>query len=336
MPKLLIPSLRKKYAPKQFSIKELYHKRNDILVLREFGGLGDILMHRMMFEDFKKLSPDFKIFFACPKIYHEALEDHPYIDCLLDSKDIEIRDFIISYNTSTACCRYEERMAPLSGKHRSDIWANHCGVELHSHDMNFRLPEEVFHYGRKIISEMFQNDKPTVVYSPISAMISKNIPESLSKSLIEDVKDMGFNVLTIHSKPILGLMSYPNIYGKTIKQWMGIISAADYAISVDTSTFHFSGGIKKPTVGVFTFADGKVYGKYYPNHELVQKHRDDGNWSCGPCYNISKCTKSKLPQKPCLTEITKDMILDGFLRLLKRFPTNKKVNIPIKLDILPL
>jgi ADP-heptose:LPS heptosyltransferase len=94
------------------------------------------------------------------------------------------------------------------------------------------------------------------------------------------------------------------------------MSLADYVISVDTSAFHLAGGLKKPLMGIFTFADGKVYGKYF-NFVLVQKHRDNGNWDCGPCYNFSICPKSPLKVKPCLTELKYDDFMIGIQKLLQ-------------------
>src|SRR5690606_29628645 len=111
------------------SIEEFHSQRKKVIVMREVGGLGDILMHRMMFEDFKRIMPDAEVVFACPEIYHEALYDHPYIDTLENSKKIDYLDYVIHYNTTSACTRHESRVAPFSDKHRSDIWANHCGVE---------------------------------------------------------------------------------------------------------------------------------------------------------------------------------------------------------------
>ena len=50
---------------KVLSLKDFNDKKNKILILRETGGLGDILMHWQMFEDFKSDMPDavsFKVF----------------------------------------------------------------------------------------------------------------------------------------------------------------------------------------------------------------------------------------------------------------------------------
>ena len=137
------------------------------------------------------------------------------------------------------------------------------------------------------------------------------------------LQKMGCNVVALHKTPIeeLRVNDVNTIWGISIKQWMGILEAADYVISVDTAAFHFAGGIKKPLVGIFTFMDGKTYGKYY-DFVLVQKHRDNGDWDCGPCFDWPQCPKcpKNNPLKPCLTEISVDMIMEGIEKMFELWP----------------
>lgn len=270
-------------------------------------------MHRMIFEDIKLKNFNKNVVFACPKQYHKAVENHPFIDEIVDCETLDKE--IFHYNTTNACHRYESKIAPFSDKHRSDIWAEHCGINLKNHNMHICLKNEFLDYGIKLI-----NKKPSVLFAPISSMKSKNLNDDQICKTVIGLKQRGYNVFGCHTYPIKSLldMNIPVICGIDINQWMGIIAASDYVISVDTSVLHFAGGINKPTVGIFTWADGKVYCKYYENCIVVQKHRDDGNWECGPCYNWGMCPKSRNSEKPCLTELTSEMILNGFDMLLKK------------------
>jgi ADP-heptose:LPS heptosyltransferase len=99
-----------------------------------------------------------------------------------------------------------------------------------------------------------------------------------------------------------------------IKHWMALVAAADYVVSVDTSTFHCAGGLGRPLTGIFTYIDGLTYSKYYPTAIIVQKHRLlDPSWDCGPCFNWHNCPKcpAQNPIKPCLTDISTAMLVDG-------------------------
>jgi ADP-heptose:LPS heptosyltransferase len=306
---------------RNYTLREIYDKRKCVLVKRATGGLGDILMHRMIFEDFKLLIPDLEITFACPVIYHEAVIDHPYIDNIVDAKTVKEDDFVLYYNTTSICSRYELRVAPYVDKHRSDIWAEHCGVPLTRHDMHIRLSKEERQWARNKLSEMNPESKPTVLLSPISAMMGKNLEVGQGQPVIDELKKRGYYVFITHTADV-PQFDAPCLNGISIRQWMSIIKEVNFVISVDTSTYHCAGGLGKPVVAVFGWADGKVYGKYYPGQELVQKHRDyTPDWTCGPCYNFGDCVKLPGPEirKPCITEITSEDILDGFDRLVNRY-----------------
>ena len=41
----------KKVFDKNISLKQFHERKNNVLIHRVCGGLGDILMHRMLFED---------------------------------------------------------------------------------------------------------------------------------------------------------------------------------------------------------------------------------------------------------------------------------------------
>jgi len=304
------------------SIDEFYEKRKKVLVIRETGGLGDILMHRMMFEDFKKIMPDAQIVFACPELYHEALYDHPCIDELQNSKKISHLDYVLHYNTTCACTRHEMRMAPFADKNRADIWANHCGVELESHNMHITIEREKLKWAKEKLDREVGVGRPRVCVAPISAMVTKNLLDWQLKAVVDHLRKRGCLPFAVHTKPMPYLseeLNVPVFCDISIREWMAVLSSTEYVISVDTAAFHYAGGIGKPVVGIFAPFDGKVYGKHY-DFVLVQKHRDNGDWDCGPCYAWTNCSKCKQVPKPCLTEISKDMLIEGIDNMLEKWP----------------
>jgi ADP-heptose:LPS heptosyltransferase len=149
----------------------------------------------------------------------------------------------------------------------------------------------------------------------------KDLMDDQLVELAKELEQMGCFVYATHKEPIeiLTKIGVDIVYGQKTRQWMSLVNATDYIISVDTATFHLAGGLKKPLTGIFTFADGKVYGKYY-DFVLVQKHRDDGDWDCGPCYTWYSCPKTGEFLKPCLTKLTIELIMDGIRRMFKRWP----------------
>jgi ADP-heptose:LPS heptosyltransferase len=310
-----------KTKPKKWTLREFSERYNKILIFRGTGGLGDIFMHRMMFEDFHLLSPGIHITFACPEMYHDAVRDHPFINELVDDKKVDRNDYIAVYDTTTACGKYEMAKAPYGDKNRSDIWADHCGIELTRHNMHIHLSEEEKKSGDDSIKAL-KPTKPTVAFAPISAISSKNLDIKQINETVKMIREMGYFVFGIHRMHIDDFDG-EILTGRNLRHLMGIINAADYIISVDTAALHIAGGLNKPTVGIFAWADGKLYAKYYNKVMLVQRHREDEpGWTCGPCYMWFNCTKcpSNVMRKPCITSITPEMILDKFKILINKFP----------------
>jgi len=312
-----------KELTKPLPLKDYYQKRNKLLIIRGVGGLGDILMHRMMFEDFKRLAPDVEIHFACPKQYHQAVVDHPYVEKVLTMEEYQREDYLISYMTTTACGRYELKKAPHYGKHRSDIWANHCGVELTNHNMHFHLTEEEKQEGRRLIEGNRDRPGPSVMLAPISAMELKNFLDFQLLGIVRELRERGMYVFGSHHQSIYTLIKndVPVISGVNLRQWLAMIDQVDYVISVDTAAFHAAGGMKKPVVGVFTFANAETYGRYYPTAELVQGPCPFNYFGC---YNWGLCPEKKRP-KPCLTELKVEDVMSKVDDLLKKWPVQHSI-----------
>lgn len=307
--------------PRNHKFVDVLRMRKRVLVKRDVGGLGDIFMHRMMFEDFKLLMPDCHITFAVPQNYFQAVWDHPFVDEVVDCKQTDERDWLVHYNTSNACIKYEMGVAPYVDKHRADIWAAQCGIDLTRHNMNVVFSESENDWANKMMGRINPDGKPTVLLAPITNMTSKNLSPDQIMPVYNELTRRGYYVFALHNAHMEDY-ELPVLTGTNIRHFMAIINKSDYVIAGDTAAFHLAGGLGKPTVVVSGWADAKVMGQYYPRLSIVQKHRDDDpEWTCGPCHNFvtcAKCPDHKVKRKPCLTEITSDMILAGFDKLVDR------------------
>ena len=324
---LIKRSLKRPTAPQNLSLQQFSEMRHKVLILRQAGGVGDILMQRMMFEDFKRVFPECHLTYACPQRFIHLVENHPFIDEIISCDEAKLDKYLVWYNISTPCNRYEMRIAPFAEKHRSDIWANYCGVILTKHNMHLNIPEEIKQFGYDRVARLNIKKRPAVLFCPISAMLGKNLRGKQITETVDGLRNLGLFVYSSHTRPVDELikMEVPIITDISLKKWMGVVNAADYIISVDTAAFHLAGGLGKPLVGIFTFTDGKVYGKYY-DFILVQKHRDNGDWDCGPCYAWTQCPKeTHNKRKPCVEEITPQMILDGVSEMLAKHSIKKDI-----------
>jgi ADP-heptose:LPS heptosyltransferase len=299
----------------QPNLFQILDRRKSILIRRDKGGLGDILMHRMLFEDFNLLLPDINLTFACPEKYIPAVYDHKFLSNVLSNDKVVESDYGVIYNTSSTCINYEIANRPFSTKNRSDIWAEGCGVTLTQHNMHIEFTENEISWAKEKLG-----NKPVALIAPVTAMASKNLLPHQTEPVANKLRDHGFSVFYLHNREHIN----PTLTDLTIRQFMSIINESNLIISSDTAAYHCAGGLGRPTVGVFGWADGKVYGKYYKRSILVQRHReDDPTWTCGPCYDFPGCKLAPDPniiQKPCITSLNSEDIWSGVIKAWKAFP----------------
>lgn len=277
-------------------------------------------MQRMMFEDLSTSFPSMEINYCCPEKYLKLASDHPFVKSFAIEKTND-REYGAVYDISTACRVHESRSMGLNTLHRSDIWANHCGFNLTNH--NCHMEAKNVSYYKDCLKSINPNNLPTVLFATKSTNCPFGIAKSLTDQQVFDtcksLIDSGYFVFTIHDShlDLFEMMGLPQLTNIEIESWIGMVEAADYVISIDTGTFHMAGSLGKPLVGIFSFTNGKIYGKYY-DFELVQKHRDNGDWDCGPCYMFVNCPKSNSPVKPCMKELTSEDIMKAFRKIIEK------------------
>jgi hypothetical protein len=190
--------------------------------------------------------------------------------------------------------------------------------------MQFNLDEALLSECRRELDDLKRyTSSPSVLFAPVSAVRTKTLMPSQISEVVEATRCA--NLVGSHSRPVKELDSagVPGVYGCNLRKWMHFIAAADYVISVDSAAFHVAGGLRKPLVGIFTFANGKTYGKHY-DFLLVQRHFDDGDWECGPCYDYKSCSRTRDDLKPCLTTLTDGRISQVVRQMFERWPTPAK------------
>jgi len=332
---MLLKIKRKEKSINEMPIREFYNKRNKIVIIRNSRGIGDILNCRMLFKNFKKIMPNLHLTFACFEEYF-GLVSHSCVDEVISANKVVKNDYMASYDISNCCIHYESREMSKNKKHRTEIWAEHCGINLENHDMDLPfINKEKISDGFTALKSIRQNNKPSVLFSPIAFEKLRSLTDEQIIGTIKVLREKGLFVYSAHNTKLdqLEKQGVPVLIGKTLEDWMSYIHAADYVVTADTSNFHYAGGIGKPMTGIFTHVDGKLRGKFY-DFILVQKHRDDGNWPCGgPCYNYLYCShpnctepvigpnnqRSPNGMRPCLTEITVDEIKVGIEKMLQRW-----------------
>lgn len=293
--------------------------REQLLLIRKYGGLGDILISSMLFPMLADQHPEIRVTYACPRAFHPlfdgsglrllAYEDvwsRREIDRHRGSVRPELLDtYDLIEDISVPCHVWENFFVAHGGidpgsrlkwRNRLDMWARWFGLQVQNPRTNIRIRDEERAAARRLLVELAGTDRPVCLLSPFAANRTKSYPwfEELAARLAE----AGFAVGLLHHKTIPS--DFPTLAGLSLRMMGAVCAAADLIVAVDTAAFHWGGILGRPTIGIFNVNDGAAYCRYYPTARFVQ--------TCAqPCINVRygpgegtcpKHTRETLPAIP--------------------------------------
>ena len=292
-----------------------------LLLIRKYGGLGDILISSMIFPMLADQYPQIRISYACPLRYHPVFQGSglrliPY-EAVWSGRDVQLhrgnvrREILDRYDLiediSIPCHVWENVFVAYGGidgghglkwRNRLDMWARWFGLRIINPRTNIVIREDERAAARVRLARTVRSDRPVCLIAPWSVNRRKNYPwfEDLASGLIRD----GWAVALLHDRRFP--VALPMLSGLSYRLMGAACAAADLIISVDTAAFHWGGILGRPTVGIFNVNDGAVYCRYHPTARFVQ--------TCAtPCINVrygegaGTCpahTTDDLPQGPGL------------------------------------
>jgi len=302
-------------------IGSYYKSKNNVCILRKSGGLGDLLLARVLFENLKNQYPEFNYTFAIPNSYQELGKNHPYISNVIDYNSYNSDDYVTTFDITTCCAKYESINRIDAVLNRCEIWANHIGVNIEKFNMflpNFINNKQKFYEKLKMLG--YKDGQKIVAFSPYSAVPIRNLTSEVIKNIIEVFSHKDIFLFVLNHIPILELNFLPFIKGFNFLEVMLYVQLSDAIITTDTGILHCAGGYEKNTIGIFNYTNGKVVGKFYKNMILVQKNSDnDKDWKCGPCNDYNLCKYPVVNHTlECARQINKKMIDEAAVRLYEK------------------
>ena len=290
-----------------------------ILIRRDVGGAGDILMHRPLFKGVKERYPGYEIVFAVPERYIPLVRDHPYIDRVISTEESKGGRYERTFNTLGKAAAYEFSKVPFVDKHRAELWAVYLRTQLTEYDGHMNFTRDEVKFAQKFFAP-YKGMK--VGFAPVSAHPSKNIEREKVQEVINRLSNQGCHCFIFHNEP-LGYKSY----GKGIdvnvgiREWMVLAEGMDVIVTVATSMFHVANLLHIPTVAIFGVEDLAVFGKFFPEMIPLQRTRKDPDWPFCPCWNWADCKLRPRGDRghfplPCLNSITATEIYKSVMVLL--------------------
>jgi ADP-heptose:LPS heptosyltransferase len=291
------PSGIVQFATRRSRLDEL-RPGEKLLLIRKYGGLGDILISSMIFPMLADQYPEIRVTYACPLRYHPVFHGSglhliPY-EAVWSGRDVQLHrgsvrpEILDRYDLiediSIPCHVWENFFVAYGGidgghglkwRNRLDMWARWFGLRVVNPRTNVAIREDERAAARALLARTVRSDRPVCLLAPWSVNRRKNYPwfQLLADLLVAD----GWAVALLHDRRFP--VPLPMLSGLSYRMMGAACAAADLVISVDTAAFHWGGILGRPTVGVFNVNAGRAYCKYYPSARAVQ--------TCAtPCINV--------------------------------------------------
>jgi ADP-heptose:LPS heptosyltransferase len=233
----------------------------DILVHLKQAGAGDYVQFRCVLGDLKRAHPGRHVVVAAQPRYHDLLKCHPDIDQLVDL-NVNPDHYAYCYDLDRACS-----LSSIHGTNTIDYFAMDLGVNVTTYDMKFRLSKNEYTF-----ADILTHGRPTVGFAPVSSTKARDLTPEARQGVCESLLEQGWQVLLLHEYDL------PDLPGEVLRPQLNFrqVIAAWHAvkagIAVDTSHVHLSGGIGKPTLGIFSTQCVHIYTKHYPKCKVLQRH----------------------------------------------------------------
>lgn len=286
---------------------------NIILIRRQHGGMGDILMTGPALKALKSKFPDKAIHYAIPKIYHKMMANLPFIDRVLDVlQPIDYKKYFMTMDISNPDARYESARI-MAGKRveksRVEIYAEAIGVRdlLVDYTPIYLITKEETQWADTFLkSQKIEKDKPIIGIQLESAEEYRNYPEPKFKRLIELLRQT-FNVVIFGSEKRKDYEGTVDTCGFSIRELGAVLSLCDIFISVDTGPLHLAAALDITTVALFGPIDYRARCKGYSKVVALVAELD-----CVPCWRnceiACKQTKNVKGYSKCMDSIPPSVI----------------------------
>ena len=292
-----------------------------VRILREAGGLGDVLCTLPVARAVKERWPDCTLSYYCLPDYEGVIDHCPDVDEFVGvpmdgrrPRDVEPDPARFPYlaeenlpehvrrslgeggfdKTIDLWCpafRYERRMSEKIDKSRIEVFCETAGLVPSDYCPRFVLSEEEKAWARGWIEAKGESRGPKVALQPFSHNNRRDWPEENWIELATRLLKLGAMVLVFHSffskvKAVPG----HKVTGMDIWKAAAILSQCDFAVTPDSGIFHLAAAVNVPALGLFGSTSADQTAKHYPlSRTLWPTDRPREHRCRVPCHSFGWC-----------------------------------------------
>jgi ADP-heptose:LPS heptosyltransferase len=263
-----------------------------IHVVRETGGLGDIIRIFAVLDALRAENPDAVIVYHGPEKYRSVIMDHcaamanGAAYCPTDGLALRPggtrttpinRDAIGAAPEDAVidlyCPAWQHERETLGNptRERTRCWADAAGIKIKLH------PPKYANVGVPLRSQVpWKPGDNTIALHPRSAALIRNWSPSRWRELAAELRGDGYIPVWFDDSPdylrtlLDGLEGHCTVIGRPIGEVAAILSLMQAAITVDSGLFHLAGALGVTTIGLFGPTNGYLISSIYPTAVPVQ------------------------------------------------------------------
>lgn len=315
-----------------------------VTVIRQLGGVGDMLMLSPVFRGLKeKYGRRCRVTVATSWLYKSGclpllLKGNPYIDHVSRVEPTDFAPFLLRYqkreyasvpydeiphcvldadlvcDVNVCCAIRESQQQPRVRDHRTDIWCEAVGVQPSVKRPILYLSKDELREGKDWCDHYLGvGVRVGLVLDAVSPY--RIWPTEYSHLFAQEATLLGYKMVTLDAtKKVDGVVP---CVGKNIRQVAAIIAHLDGVISHDTGLLHIAGAVGTPVLGLFGSTDGAIRMREYAGHYTVANNLAE----CAPCWYTNPCAREKDTRKHivCMKRIRPELVLHELEVMLERF-----------------
>lgn len=322
-----------------------------VTVLRQLGGIGDMLMCTPVFLGLKEKYPGCQVVVGTSWDYvagclPQLLRNNPFVDQVVRVEPhefatawmkqskwefrgvpneripdcVQSTDLVIELSVICAMTETREMQSPEGVvTHRTDIWCRAAGVEPSSRRPILCLTNDELAWGKAWCDEHL--GEGARIGLPLKTMSGTVIGKDVrgwphTEAFAFDLLRAGYKVVTLDPMRSLST-AIPALIGRPIRAVAAVIAHLDALVTPDTGLLHVAGAMGTPILGLFGSTNGDLRMREYAGHYTIA-HRMA---PCGPCWYSNSCLKNPKEEDRvyCMKRISRDLVMYELQVMLERF-----------------
>ena len=298
---MLMPIVLKRLTKLERKVRKLDPKlrnRMHILVWRNVGGVGDILMQSAIARELKIVYPDSYIVYQVPEKYLAIPKHNSYVDeaQIVENPFVEgTYDKTVKLSNPCPASIYELTREPNVARDRIDLFLNMAGIKTKNKELVYEIKN---HERKKAVEFLRKNkalDKIKIGFELRSIEKRRDWTEwkKLAELIHKNIKNSKIFIFDHDKHMTWKDKRVVDVCGSSIEDVAAIIEKLDLIIGPDSGLLHLAGAVGTKILGLFGPTNPMMRLNTYKNADwicLTKKYCKGFCWYNYPCGD-SKCMK---------------------------------------------